>query len=94
MEIVNENGQYFIVIKIKDLYTKKTLTYKLKEFNVGELSQTKILPAKVEEDTLGRAIEPIVYLINAMIVEGEKISEKTPGHVLNQLKRELADFLF
>lgn len=99
MEIVYEkdesgNSVPRILVVVHNKFTKKDLKYKFKEFTVGELKATKLAPAQPgEESTAARLIVPTVYIINAMMIEGERITDATPGHILNQLKAELRDFL-
>ena len=85
-----------IFVEFQDIYSKKKklLKYQFREFTVEEFSKMEIMvPKPGEEGTAATGINPIVYMINAMMIKGEKVSDKNRMWILNTLKRELKAFL-
>lgn len=98
MEIITKNldgaEKQYISVEFLDIYTKKKKRYLFKDFTIDEFKKVKALPStEVEEGTVAQIINPTVYMINAMMVEGEKLTGNEPMYILNKLKKELADFL-
>lgn len=93
-EKINDKEVQLILVKIDDPYTKKKKIYKFKEFKVDEFNKVKMLQnTDTEEGTMAIVTKPVQYMINAMMIEGEKVDGNTNLSVLNKLKKELADFL-
>ena len=89
-----------IFVEFADIYAKKNLKktkmckYQFKEFTVEEFSKMEIMVPKAgEEGTAATGINPMIYMINAMITKGEPLTEKTRMWKLNTLKKELKAFL-
>ena len=93
-QTIEEIDEPIIVVEIVNKYTKEKKIYKFKEFTVGEMRKVKLMPPKIEDEgTVANSLDPIVYLMNAMMIEGEKITDKTRMHITSRLKSELKDFL-
>lgn len=98
MEIITEPYQGvptpLIKIEVKNPLTKKKEIYKFRTFKVGEFKKVKSMPPTTDEEgTCAVTLNPAIYLINAMMVEGPKITDETDTFILNKLKQELQDFL-
>jgi hypothetical protein len=99
MEIITQKNaegieEQLIMVEIVDPYTKKKLIFKFKEFTIDEFKKVRIMmPTDAEEGTAAQSMNPTIFMINSMMVEGNKLTGKEHMVILNKLKKELADFL-
>jgi len=91
---INGKKEDLIVVIVKDLKTKKNLTYKFREFTIEEFSKVKLYKPEIgEEDTAATIVGPMHYMINQMMVIGEKLKKDTKMSIISQLKNALQPFL-
>ncbi len=95
MEIIEENGQDLIKVTYESPFKKEGVKeWVFKELTCAEFMTIDITEQLMEGKTkVGQTIAPLIYIINSMMVRGDKITDNTPARIYAYLNQELSDFL-
>jgi len=92
--IEKDDGIYIEVIYESPIESEGKKEWLFKEFTTGGFLELDVSASDLKSDSVvAQHALPYIFMINAMMVEGEKIEKKTPQRIFSYLKRELADFL-
>lgn len=95
MEIIEKDGNIYMKVVYKSpVKSEEIREWLFKEMLIGEFLSLTVTDELIKGATvLAQNTKPIIYMINVMMIEGEKIDDKTPNRIFGHLKNELADFL-
>lgn len=95
MEKIEKDGKYFIEVIYKSPFEdEEDMKWLFRELNCAEFMALDVSEKLIEGKTkLGQATAPMIYMINTMMVEGEKVKDSTNYRILSHLTKELKDFL-
>lgn len=92
--IEKEDGIYIEVVYKSPIESEGTKKWMFKEFSTGSFLRLEVTEKDLQGDgVVAKHAKPYIFMINAMMIKGEKIKDKTPQRIFSHLKRELADFL-
>lgn len=95
MEIIKKDGNIYLKVIYKSpIEDEGTMEWLFKEMAVGDFMNLEITEKEIKSDTLiGKNMKPMIYMINAMMIKGDPITNKTPNRIFAFIKDELGDFL-
>ena len=89
-----KDGIYINVSYNSPIKSEGKMKWVFKDTNIGEFIDLDVDEKMIEGlSKLGQATIPVIYLINSMMTEGEKITKKTPTRIFGYIRNELKDFL-
>lgn len=95
MEIIEKDGHIFMKVVYKSPLEKEgKKKWLFKELNMKDFIDIDIDEKLIEGKTkIGQSTIPLMFMINLMMIEGDKVTEQTPYRIFAFLKDELNDFL-
>lgn len=90
-----DDGTYLIHIKYESgIEGEDPIRWTFKEFTIGQFLKLDVDATEYNKMTkIGQAALPLIMMLNGMLVEGPKLTDKTPYRILNYLKIMLNAFL-
>jgi len=92
--IEKDDGIYIEVIYESPVKSEGKKKWMFKEFTTGNFLKLEVTEKDLQGDgVVAKHAKPYIFMINAMMIKGDKIGNKTPQRIFSYLKRELTDFL-